>query len=109
MKTVHGQCHCSAIEFEADVDPERVVVCYCKDCQVMSGSAFFAWVVYSLEDGLKLIRDGDTVVDKLSHARSVAIQLAQDAFGILSERRWWAIAVAFEPRHIDGLANLPNV
>ena len=52
-KTVHGRCHCGAIEFEADVDPQRVVVCHCTDCQVMSGSAFRA-VVFSVPDAFRL-------------------------------------------------------
>jgi hypothetical protein len=37
---VHGQCHCGEITFEAEVDPEKVLVCHCKDCQQMAGSAF---------------------------------------------------------------------
>ena len=37
---VHGQCHCGAIRYEADIDPARVQVCHCTDCQVFSGSAF---------------------------------------------------------------------
>jgi len=37
---VHGQCHCGAVRFTAEIDPDRVVVCHCTDCQVMSGSAF---------------------------------------------------------------------
>ncbi|MGD1887722.1 MAG: GFA family protein [Cohaesibacteraceae bacterium] len=37
---VDGQCHCGAIIFEAEVDPERTRLCHCKDCQRLSGSAF---------------------------------------------------------------------
>ena len=37
---VHGQCHCGAVRYEADVDPARVQACHCTDCQVFSGSAF---------------------------------------------------------------------
>ena len=37
---VHGQCHCGAIRFEAEVDPESVVICHCTDCQTLSGTAF---------------------------------------------------------------------
>ncbi|HEY1326583.1 MAG TPA: GFA family protein [Casimicrobiaceae bacterium] len=37
---VHGQCHCAAIAFEADVDPERVTICHCTDCQTLTGTAF---------------------------------------------------------------------
>ena len=37
---VDGQCHCGAIAFAAEIDPERVRVCHCTDCQQLSGTAF---------------------------------------------------------------------
>ena len=37
---VHGQCHCGAIAYEAEVDPERVTICHCTDCQALTGTAF---------------------------------------------------------------------
>lgn len=37
---VEGSCHCGQITFEAEIDPERVRICHCKDCQRLSGAAF---------------------------------------------------------------------
>ena len=37
---VHGSCHCGAIRFEAEADPEKAGVCHCTDCQSLTGSAF---------------------------------------------------------------------
>lgn len=37
---VDGACHCGKITFEAEVDPERVRICHCSDCQSLSGTAF---------------------------------------------------------------------
>src|SRR3569623_223459 len=37
---VSGSCHCGAITFEADIDPARVRICHCTDCQQLSGTAF---------------------------------------------------------------------
>ncbi len=37
---VEGGCHCGAIAFEAEVDPEAARICHCTDCQIMTGSAF---------------------------------------------------------------------
>lgn len=37
---ISGQCHCNSIQFEAKVDPQRVRICHCNDCQIISGSAF---------------------------------------------------------------------
>lgn len=37
---VHGKCHCGAIAYEADVDPNTVRICHCTDCQTLTGSAY---------------------------------------------------------------------
>jgi len=37
---VHGQCHCGAIRYEAEVDPARAQACHCTDCQRLSGSPY---------------------------------------------------------------------
>ena len=39
---IEGSCHCGAVSFTAEVDPERVAVCHCTDCQVLSGAPFRA-------------------------------------------------------------------
>jgi hypothetical protein len=37
---VDGGCHCGFITIEAEVDPEKVTICHCTDCQAGTGSAF---------------------------------------------------------------------
>ena len=37
---VEGACHCGNIRYEAEVDPAKVVICHCTDCQTLSGTAF---------------------------------------------------------------------
>lgn len=37
---VRGRCHCGAITYSAEVDPQRVSVCHCTDCQMLTGSAY---------------------------------------------------------------------
>jgi len=37
---VTGSCHCGALKFAAKVDPARITICHCTDCQIMAGSAF---------------------------------------------------------------------
>ena len=37
---IDGQCHCGFIQYEAEIDPQDMEICHCKDCQVLSGSAF---------------------------------------------------------------------
>jgi hypothetical protein len=37
---IDGRCHCGYISYEAEIDPEKVTICNCTDCQTLSGSAF---------------------------------------------------------------------
>jgi len=37
---IDGGCHCGAIRYEAEIDPAKVMICHCTDCQTLSGSAF---------------------------------------------------------------------
>jgi len=37
---IDGRCHCGKITYEAEVDPDKVALCHCTDCQMLSGSAF---------------------------------------------------------------------
>jgi len=46
---VDGACHCGAVSFTAEVDPSRVMVCHCTDCQVLSGAPFRAVVAAPIE------------------------------------------------------------
>jgi hypothetical protein len=41
---IDGGCHCGRISYEAEIDPEKVGVCHCTDCQALSGSAFTVFV-----------------------------------------------------------------
>lgn len=37
---IDGRCHCGYITYEAEIDPDKVGICHCTDCQTLSGSAF---------------------------------------------------------------------
>ncbi len=54
---IDGGCHCGAITYEAEIDPENVGICHCTDCQTLSGSAFRINLVVP-EDAFKL-RSGE--------------------------------------------------
>ena len=41
---IEGRCHCGAIEYEAEVDPQKATICHCGDCQTLSGAPFRASV-----------------------------------------------------------------
>jgi hypothetical protein len=46
---INGACHCGSISFSAEIDPSRVMLCHCTDCQVLSGSPFRAVVAAPIE------------------------------------------------------------
>jgi hypothetical protein len=46
---IDGQCHCGRITYEADVDPGRVSICHCTDCQALTGSPYRVTVICSAE------------------------------------------------------------
>ncbi len=37
---IDGGCHCGAITYEAEADPDKVGICHCSDCQELTGTAF---------------------------------------------------------------------
>ena len=51
---IDGACHCGHIRYEAEVDPAKVVICHCTDCQTLSGSAFRT-VVPTEENSFRLL------------------------------------------------------
>ena len=51
---VDGGCHCGRITYEAEIDPEKVLICHCTDCQSLSGCAFRT-VVRVPENAFKLL------------------------------------------------------
>lgn len=37
---ITGGCHCGELAYTATIDPEKVYICHCSDCQTLSASAF---------------------------------------------------------------------
>ena len=46
---IDGQCHCGAIAYEAELDPAKVGLCHCTDCQSLSASAFRTVAIVSAD------------------------------------------------------------
>lgn len=51
---IDGRCHCGSVTYEAVVDPTKVMICHCTDCQSLSGSAFRS-VVLTEPGGFNLL------------------------------------------------------
>src|SRR4051812_13674473 len=51
---IDGGCHCGFITYEAEVDPAKVGICHCTDCQNLTGTAYRV-TVPAPKDGFKLL------------------------------------------------------
>jgi hypothetical protein len=54
---VQGGCHCGKITYEAEIDPAKVSICHCTDCQTTSGSAYRINV--ACEKGTFVLKTGE--------------------------------------------------
>lgn len=52
---IDGGCHCGELTYEAEIDPQRIGICHCTDCQILSGTAFRT-AVRVPSDQFKLLR-----------------------------------------------------
>ena len=50
---IDGSCHCGNIKFTAEIDPEKVRICHCTDCQTLTGTAYRVGVT-SLKGSFRL-------------------------------------------------------
>jgi hypothetical protein len=51
---IDGGCHCGTITYEAEIDPEKVIICHCTDCQILSGCAYRT-VAFTTPEDFKLL------------------------------------------------------
>ena len=70
---VDGQCHCGRIAFEAEIDPEKVEICHCADCQTLSGSAFRI-VVPTPEEDFTLLRGAPRTYERIADSGKRRLQ-----------------------------------
>ncbi|WP_458760813.1 GFA family protein [Afipia sp. TerB] len=47
MQRIDGECHCGRVSYRATIDPAKVSICHCTDCQRLTGSPFRATVLCS--------------------------------------------------------------
>jgi hypothetical protein len=60
---VEGACHCGRIAYEADIDPDKVLICHCTDCQTISGGPYRVNVPV-LTENLRLTGEPKTYVKR---------------------------------------------
>jgi hypothetical protein len=70
---IDGACHCGRISYEAEIDPERVRLCHCTDCQSLSGSAFRI-TAPTPEADYRLLRGEPKIYRKTAESGAVRLQ-----------------------------------
>ena len=70
---IDGGCHCGAIVYEAEIDPEMVSICHCSDCQTLSGTAFRI-VIFAPEEKFRLTRGKPKAYLKIAESGNKRIQ-----------------------------------
>ena len=70
---IDGGCHCGDISYEATIEPSRVAICHCTDCQILSGSAFRTSVAAS-KDEFKLLTGRPKVYVKTAASGAKRVQ-----------------------------------
>lgn len=77
---IDGQCHCGHVSYEAEIDPDRVSICYCTDCQVLTGSAFRVTVL-ATHDAIRHTGEEPKVYAKTGANGATRLQLFCPACG----------------------------
>jgi hypothetical protein len=71
---IDGRCHCGFLAYEAEVDPEKVQICHCTDCQILAGSAFRT-VAPVEKNSFELLSGQPTVYVKTADSRARRAQM----------------------------------
>ena len=67
---VDGRCFCGAVTYDAEIDPDRVLICHCTDCQNHSGSAYRV-VAGVVDGGFRLLAGELKSYEKVADSGSV--------------------------------------
>lgn len=52
---ITGGCHCGKIRYKSKIDPEKISICHCTDCQILTGCAYRI-SAYPLVEDFKLLK-----------------------------------------------------
>ncbi len=44
-----GQCHCGAVRWSAEGEPEHHAICHCGDCRRWSGAPMVGWIAWQAD------------------------------------------------------------
>ena len=71
---ITGNCHCGNLAYRATVDPQKVFVCHCTDCQSISGSPY-RWVAVVPEENFELLSGEPKIYKKNADSGDISLQV----------------------------------
>ena len=71
---ITGRCHCGNLTYKATIDPEKVLVCHCTDCQSISGSPY-RWFAIVPEENFELTSGEPKTYKKNADSGDVSLQV----------------------------------
>jgi hypothetical protein len=74
---IEGGCHCGKLGYEADINPDHVIICHCADCQGISGAPYRANVPVKAEN-FKLRGQPKTYVKTADSGNKMALAFCGD-------------------------------
>jgi hypothetical protein len=91
---VDGSCHCGRLTYTAEIDPAKVSICHCTDCQAMSSSAF-RMIVVAEKGSFRLLSGEPTTYVKTADSGRKRVQ----AFCPVCGTHLYATAPEENPQH----------
>jgi hypothetical protein len=67
---VDGNCLCGHVTYEAEIDPEQIIICHCTDCQTHSGTAYGV-VAGIVDEKFRLLSGGLKTYEKIADSGTV--------------------------------------
>ncbi|HTO07096.1 MAG TPA: GFA family protein [Myxococcota bacterium] len=75
---VDGSCHCGSVAYEAEIDPDRVVICHCTDCQTFSSAPYRVSVIRVRPQDLRLRGSPKTYIKTGGSGRKILLAFCGD-------------------------------
>jgi hypothetical protein len=113
---IDGRCHCGCITYETEIDPEKVLICHCGDCQTLTGSTFRT-VALTYEDAFKLLsgelqtyvktgESGASAVGEGPKVRAIRVGTARRRDELVPKKQLWFRSAQ---RWVTNLDSVPKI
>ncbi len=73
-----GCCHCGAVTYTAEIDPDQVVICHCTDCQTFSSAPYRVSVFGVPSENVKIKGSPKTYIKIGGSGREVMVAFCGD-------------------------------